>query len=98
MNWLESLEGVLPLAEKYGLALVMFFICIFLIAYVIRLILKGELVTREVYEAVCAERDEAQAEVRKITDYMNQERVTFMQPLLNMVNNLKKDSGEDRGG
>lgn len=104
MSWLDNLKEVLPLAEKYGLAIVLLFICIFQIFYIIRLILKGELVTKEVYEGACAERDEAQAEVRKMTQFLNEERSTFMLPLLNVVNNLKvantsqKDSGEDRGG
>ncbi|CAM4469121.1 MULTISPECIES: hypothetical protein [Paenibacillus] len=88
MNWLDSLKEVLPLAEKYGLALVLMFVLLGVCIYLVRSAIND----------ARRERDEAQEQLHKLTEKMNAEREKFMEPLLNMVNNLKKDSGEDRGG
>ncbi|MCG7385118.1 DUF1635 domain-containing protein [Paenibacillus sp. ACRRY] len=88
MSWLDTLKEVLPLAEKYGLALVLMFVLFGVCIYLVRSAITD----------ARKERDEAQEQLQKLTEKMNAEREKFMEPLLNMVNNLKKDSGEDRGG
>jgi hypothetical protein len=88
MNWLDTLKEVLPLSEKYGLAYVLLFFFMGMCAYLVRSIIVD----------ARKERDEAQLKLERLTDKMDGEREKFMQPLLRMVNNLKQDSGEDRGG
>lgn len=96
---IDALERVLPLIEKYGLALFVAVVFGVVLFGVFRALRTGELVPRETLTKVEAERDEAQEQVRELTKIMNQERERFMEPLLGMVNNLKKDSNsEDRGG
>lgn len=95
MNWLDTLKEVLPLAEKYGLALLLMFVLFGVCIYLVRSILNDA--KSDIIDAR-TERDEAQEQLRLLTEKMNAEREKFMEPLLNMVNNLKKDSGEDRGG
>ncbi|WP_337033188.1 hypothetical protein [Paenibacillus illinoisensis] len=92
---LDTLKEVLPLAEKYGLAYVMVFFFMAMCIYVVRYIITD----------ARKDKEEAQEDVKiltarleKITDKMDGEREKFMEPLVGMVNKLKKDSGEDRGG
>lgn len=95
MNWLDTLKEVLPLSEKYGLALVLMFVLFGVCIYLVKSNLND---ARSALNDARKERDEAQEQLQKLTEKMNAEREKFMEPLLKMVNNLKKDSGEDRGG
>lgn len=88
----EEIEGVkefLPLAEKYGLAVVLTFILLVILAVLVKMIIKGDLVPRSLLDRAEEDRDRLQA-------ILDKEREGFMAPLLEMVKNLKKD--EDRGG
>lgn len=88
----EEIDGVkelLPLAEKYGLAVVLTFVLLVILAVLVRMIIKGDLVPRSLLDRAEEDRDRLQA-------ILDKEREGFMAPLLEMVKNLKKD--EDRGG
>ncbi|WP_410770961.1 hypothetical protein [Fontibacillus sp. BL9] len=88
----EEINGVkefLPLAEKYGLAVVLTFILLVILAVLVKMIIKGDLVPRSLLDKAEDDRDRLQA-------ILDKEREGFMAPLLEMVKNLKKD--EDRGG
>ncbi|MBU5673262.1 hypothetical protein [Paenibacillus brevis] len=88
----EEINGVkelLPLAEKYGLAVVLTFILLVILAVLVKMIIKGDLVPRSLLDRAEEDRDRLQA-------ILDKEREGFMAPLLEMVKNLKKD--EDRGG
>lgn len=88
----EEINGVkefLPLAEKYGLAVVLTFILLVILAWLVKMIIKGELVPRSLLDKAEEDRDRLQA-------ILDKEREGFMAPLLEMVKNLKKD--DHRGG
>lgn len=88
----EEINGVkefLPLAEKYGLAVVLTFILLVILAWLVKMIIKGDLVPRSLLDKAEEDRDRLQA-------ILDKEREGFMAPLLEMVKNLKKD--ENRGG
>lgn len=88
----EEINGVrelLPLAEKYGLAVVLTFILLVILAVLVKMIIRGELVPRSLLDRAEEDRDRLQA-------ILDKEREGFMAPLLEMVKNLKKD--ENRGG
>lgn len=92
---MDTLKEVLPLAEKYGLAYVMVFffmaMCIYLVRYIIIDARKDKEEEQEKVKHLTAR-------IEKLTDKMDREREKFMEPLVGMVNRIKKDSGEDRGG
>ncbi|MBP1999262.1 hypothetical protein J2Z69_000281 [Paenibacillus shirakamiensis] len=79
-----NLEKWLPLAEKYGLSVVLSFILLLFVGMVVRMIVRGDLVPRSMLERAEEDRDRLQA-------ILDREREGFMNPLLDMVKHLKQD-------
>lgn len=90
-NDINATEQILKLAEKYGLTVVLMLIFGSVLYSVFRALRKGELVPREYLDRVEEDRDRLQI-------MMEKEREGFMAPLLEVVNNLKKDNSDGRGG
>ncbi|GIP38626.1 hypothetical protein J31TS4_19060 [Paenibacillus sp. J31TS4] len=88
---LNQIDKLAQLAEKYGLALVLLLILLAVLLIIVRMIIKGDLVPREMLEKVEEDRDRLQA-------ILDKEREGFMLPLLEVVKNMKKDDPEHRGG
>lgn len=86
-----SLKDLLPLAERYGLAVVLSFILLLVVGVIIRMIIRGDLVPRSLLDRAEEDRDRLQA-------ILDKEREGFMAPLLEVVKNLKQDNPDNRGG
>ncbi|QJC52775.1 hypothetical protein HGI30_15180 [Paenibacillus albicereus] len=86
---LDATERAAQLIEKYGLSLVLLLILLLVLGYIGRMLLRGDLVPRELLEKAEEDRDKLQA-------ILDKEREGVMGPLLDVVKNLKKD--EDKGG
>ncbi|MBQ4899371.1 hypothetical protein KB559_11035 [Paenibacillus sp. Marseille-P2973] len=89
----EEIEGVkefLPLAEKYGLAVVLTFILLVILVALVRMIIKGELVPR-------SQLDKAEEDRDRLQGILDKEREELWGPVLEVFKNLKKDQNEDRG-
>ncbi|MNL57688.1 hypothetical protein D3C87_1812710 [compost metagenome] len=85
------LQQLLPLAERYGLAVVLSFILLLIIGIIIRMIIRGDLVPRSLLDRAEEDRDRLQA-------ILDKEREGFMTPLLEVVNNLKKNTPDNKEG
>lgn len=98
-NDVSNLEKLLPLADKYGLAYIVALILLIIVIVLVRSIVKGNLVPRELLDRAEEDRDRLQA-------ILDKERADFMAPTLEVLQRLKIDhhaasgSGneEDRGG
>ncbi|WP_379130970.1 hypothetical protein [Paenibacillus sp. sgz500958] len=97
-NDVTNLEKLLPLADKYGLAYVVSLILLLVVIVLVRAIVKGQLVPRELLDLAEEDRDRLQA-------ILDKERADFMAPTLEVLQRLKIDhaagsggSDEDRGG
>ncbi|NJJ37810.1 hypothetical protein [Paenibacillus apii] len=97
-NDVTNLEKLLPLADKYGLAYVVALILLIILIFLLRAIVKGDLVPRELLDRSEEDRDRLQA-------ILDKERADFMAPTLEVLQRLKIDHGalsggndEDRGG
>lgn len=86
---LTAIDKLGALAEKYGLALVLSIVLMAVVLYIVRMLVKGELVPRSLLDHAVEDRDRLQA-------ILDKEREGVMSPLLDVVKNLKKD--EDREG
>lgn len=80
----------MPLADKYGLAYIVAFILMIVVMALLRSIVKGNLVPRELLDRAEEDRDSLQATLDK-------ERSELMQPTLDIVRNLKIEHRDDRG-
>lgn len=87
---LSSLEKLLPLADKYGLAFVLTFILLIVLIALVRMIIKGELVPR-------SQLDKAEEDRDRLQGILDKEREELWGPVLEVFKNLKKDQNEDRG-
>ncbi|KUP25895.1 hypothetical protein [Paenibacillus sp. DMB5] len=87
---IAQLEKLLPLADKYGLAYITAFLLMLIIVVLLRSIVKGKLVPRELLDRSEEDRDRLQA-------ILDKERSEFMQPTLDVLKKLKIDHTEDRG-
>lgn len=87
MGW----DVIGTLLDKYGLPIGILFGVLFAI-------MKGYLVPGGEHERVKAELLDSRAELKKLRDQMDSERLQFMTPLVDMFKNLKKDDIDDRGG
>ncbi|AIQ29383.1 hypothetical protein P40081_15420 [Paenibacillus sp. FSL P4-0081] len=96
-NDVSNLEKLLPLADKYGLAYIVALILLIIVVTLVRSIVKGNLVPRELLDRAEEDRDRLQA-------ILDKERADFMAPTLEVLQRLKIDhattngSDEDRGG
>lgn len=99
-NDIANLEKILPLADKYGLAYIVALILLLIVLVLLRSIVKGNLVPRELLERAEEDRD-------RLQNILDKERSDFMAPTLEVLQRLKVDytsSGvnvvneEDRGG
>jgi hypothetical protein len=96
-NDITNLEKLLPLADKYGLAYIVALILLIIVVALVRSIVKGNLVPRELLDRAEDDRDRLQA-------ILDKERADFMAPTLEVLQRLKIDhaaasgSDEDRGG
>ncbi|MNL37158.1 hypothetical protein D3C87_1592860 [compost metagenome] len=99
-NDIANLEKILPLADKYGLAYIVALILLVIVLVLLRSIVKGNLVPRELLERAEEDRD-------RLQNILDKERSDFMAPTLEVLQRLKVDytsSGvnvvneEDRGG
>lgn len=89
---ITEIEQLAKLAEKYGLAVVLLIVVTIALLYLIRLIVLGKLVPRELLERAEEDRDRLQV-------IMDKEREAFMRPMLQFMSNLKKDEPPiDPGG
>ncbi|MCL6606190.1 MAG: hypothetical protein K6T94_25275 [Paenibacillus sp.] len=87
---IADIEKLLPLAEKYGLAVLLVFILLMVVMIQWRAVMKGDLVPRELLDRVEEDRDRLQA-------ILDKERTEFMQPTLDVLKKLKNDHTVDRG-
>lgn len=87
---IAQLEKLLPLADKYGLAYITAFLLMLIIVVLLRSMVKGKLVPRELLDRSEEDRDRLQA-------ILDKERSEFMQPTLDVLKKLKIDHTEDRG-
>ncbi|AIQ69530.1 hypothetical protein [Paenibacillus graminis] len=96
-NDVSNLEKLLPLADKYGLAYIVALILLIIVITLVRSIVKGNLVPRELLDRAEEDRDRLQA-------ILDKERADFMAPTLEVLQRLKIDhaavngNDEDRGG
>ncbi|AIQ54985.1 hypothetical protein [Paenibacillus sp. FSL R7-0331] len=95
-NDIANLEKLLPLADKYGLAYIAALVLLVIVLVLLRSIVKGNLVPRELLERAEEERDRLQS-------ILDKERSDFMTPTLEVLQRLKADhkagegNGESRG-
>ncbi|WP_433943455.1 hypothetical protein [Paenibacillus sp. SN-8-1] len=87
---MSDIEKLLPLAEKYGLAVVLTFILLIVLAVLVRMIIKGDLVPR-------SQLDKAEEDRDRLQGILDKEREELWGPVLEVFKNLKKDKNEDRG-
>ncbi|NOU79683.1 hypothetical protein GC101_12440 [Paenibacillus sp. LMG 31459] len=101
-NDVANLEKLLPLADKYGLAYIIALILLMIFLVLLRSIVKGNLVPRELLERAEEDRD-------RLQNILDKERSDFMAPTLEVLQRLKIDHSvgnknsddineEDRGG
>ncbi|MEK4849747.1 hypothetical protein NST04_07750 [Paenibacillus sp. FSL H7-0756] len=100
-NDVANLEKLLPLADKYGLAYIIALILLMIMLVLLRSIVKGNLVPRELLERAEEDRD-------RLQNILDKERSDFMAPTLEVLQRLKIDHSagghtgstneEDRGG
>lgn len=96
-NDVANLEKLVPLADKYGLAYVVALILLIVVIVLLRSIVKGNLVPRELLDRAEEDRDRLQA-------ILDKERADFMAPTLEVLQRLKIDhaaasgNDQDRGG
>lgn len=95
-NDVANLEKLLPLADKYGLAYIVALILLMIFLVLLRAIVKGDLVPRELLERAEEDRD-------RLQNILDKERSDFMAPTLEVLQRLKIDhtansvNEEDRG-
>ncbi|WP_238656277.1 hypothetical protein [Paenibacillus piscarius] len=100
-NDVANLEKLLPLADKYGLAYIIALVLLMILLVLLRSIVKGNLVPRELLERAEEDRD-------RLQNILDKERSDFMAPTLEVLQRLKIDhsaggstngiNDEDRGG
>ncbi|NQX48617.1 hypothetical protein HQN87_25115 [Paenibacillus tritici] len=83
-NDVANLEKLLPLADKYGLAYLIALILLMILLVLLRSIVKGNLVPRELLERAEEDRD-------RLQNILDKERSDFMAPTLEVLQRLKID-------
>ncbi|WP_339220481.1 hypothetical protein [Paenibacillus sp. FSL H8-0332] len=83
-NDVANLEKLLPLADKYGLAYIIALILLMIMLVLLRSIVKGNLVPRELLERAEEDRD-------RLQNILDKERSDFMAPTLEVLQRLKID-------
>ena len=81
---ISVIEKLLPLSEKYGLAVLLVFILLIIVMMQWRAVMKGDLVPRELLDRAEEDRDRLQA-------VLDKERTEFMQPTLEGLKRMKMD-------
>jgi hypothetical protein len=83
---------MLDFLEKYGVTQVALVLCIFVLAYLGRKILKGDLVTRDVYQ-------KSEANTERLMQILENQETGALQEILTFVRRIKKveQSPEDGG-
>jgi len=87
---IAEIEKLLPLAEKYGLAVLLVFILLMVVMVQWWAVMRGDLVPRDLLDRAEEDRDRLQG-------ILDKERSEFMQPTLDVLKQLKIDHTEDRG-
>ncbi|USB34888.1 hypothetical protein [Paenibacillus sp. YPG26] len=80
---LSTIEKLLPLAEKYGLAVLLTFILLMVLIVLVRMIIKGDLVPRRLLDKAEEDRDRLQA-------ILDKEREELWEPVLDVFKSIKK--------
>ncbi|MNH84893.1 hypothetical protein D3C87_316230 [compost metagenome] len=80
---LSTIEKLLPLAEKYGLAVLLTFILLMILIVLVRMIIKGDLVSRRLLDKAEEDRDRLQA-------ILDKEREELWEPVLDVFKSIKK--------
>ncbi|AIQ49511.1 hypothetical protein R70723_29215 [Paenibacillus sp. FSL R7-0273] len=83
-NDIANLEKLLPLADKYGLAYIVALVLLVIFLVLLRSIVKGNLVPRELLERAEDDRD-------RLQNILDKERSDFMAPTLEVLQRLKVD-------
>lgn len=83
-NDVANLEKLLPLADKYGLAYIVALVLLLIFLVLLRSIVKGNLVPRELLERAEEDRD-------RLQNILDKERSDFMAPTLEVLQRLKID-------
>lgn len=83
-NDIANLEKLLPLADKYGLAYIVALVLLVIFLVLLRSIVKGNLVPRELLERAEEDRD-------RLQNILDKERSDFMAPTLEVLQRLKVD-------
>ncbi|CAM4317361.1 hypothetical protein [Paenibacillus typhae] len=81
---IANLEKLLPLADKYGLAYIVALVLLVIFLVLLRSIVKGNLVPRELLERAEDDRD-------RLQNILDKERSDFMAPTLEVLQRLKVD-------
>ena len=81
---IANLEKLLPLADKYGLAYIVALVLLVIFLVLLRSIVKGNLVPRELLERAEEDRD-------RLQNILDKERSDFMAPTLEVLQRLKVD-------
>ena len=85
---LSFIEKLLPLSEKYGLAVLLVFILLSIVIIQWRAVMRGDLVPRDMLDRAEEDRDRLQA-------ILDKERSEFMQPSMEGLKRLKIGHTED---
>jgi len=94
---ISNIEKLLPLAEKYGLAVLLVFVLLIVVLVQWRAVMTGKLVPRDMLDRALEDND-------RLQDILDKERAAFMQPTLEVLQRLKIDHAaggghdEERGG
>ena len=86
---ISLIERLLPLSEKYGLAVLLVFILLIIVMIQWRALMRGDLVPRELLDRAEDDRDRLQA-------VLDKERTEFMQPTLEGLKRLRSEHTDDR--
>lgn len=78
------LEKLLPLADKYGLAYIVALLLLVILLVLLRSIIKGNLVPREILERAEEDRDHLQS-------ILNKERSELLAPTIEGLSRLRND-------
>ena len=85
-----QVEGWARLADKYGVALILAIVLMVVLLYIVRMLVRGDLVPRHLLDRAEEDRD-------RLQDVLDKERAAFMSPTLEVLQKLKIDHNEDRG-
>lgn len=83
-NDIANLEKILPMTEKYGLAYIVVFVLLMILYDLLRSIIKGNLVSRELL-------DKVEEDKERLQSILDQERLESMLPAREILQRLDND-------